>query len=62
MLTCRCNRQGGAVSALLNWTLLQGNFDFIFRQDLQDQLDLIFNFQFPDETENTESAYSGNKL
>jgi hypothetical protein len=32
-----------------------GFVEIVFRQDLQDLLDFIFCFQFPDETENTQS-------
>jgi hypothetical protein len=31
-----------------------------YRQDLQDLLDFLLHFQFPDEIENTQSAFSGN--
>jgi len=35
--------------------------NFFFRQDLQDLHVFLFYFQFPEETENTQSAFSGNK-
>ncbi len=38
-----------------------GIVEIVFRQDLQDLLDFIFNFQFPDETENTQSPLANSK-